>query len=76
MKKIYAFISLVGLVLFAGWNAFRAGQLSKANQIKAEAEEAAREYQNAGSEALIGGLDKELKVRNEKHNDTADNHFR
>jgi|GEM_PF-4112337 len=76
MKKIYAALSIISVVLLGIWKAFTSGQKSKDSEIKAETEEAARDYQNAGSEALIGGLEQEQKVQNEKVTDTASNHFR
>jgi ABC-type sugar transport system substrate-binding protein len=63
IKFIIAGAAGIALALFA---AFRSGGKSKVNKIKAEAEETAREYENAGSEAMIGGLEKEAQVKNEK----------
>ena len=40
---------------------FKGGQAAK-NKIKAETEAEAREYERAGYDALIGGLEKEKKI--------------
>ncbi len=59
MKSLIATIaSLIGNLF-----AYFAGQKSATNKLKAEAEETAREYERAGSEALIGGLEREQKLR-------------
>jgi len=66
MGKIYAAIAVIFGLIAAIFTAFFKGGQSKANEIKAETEEAAREYQSAGSDALIGGLENEAKVKDEK----------
>ena len=75
MSKIWAMLGIVMGAIAAIFGAFFAGSKSKANEIKAETEEAAREYQNAGSEALIGGLEDEQKVKNEQVDTDKRDHF-
>ena len=70
MKKIYAAAAIVFGAIIAVFTAFIAGGRSKENEIKAEAEAIAREYENAGSDAIIGGLEKERGVRSEKVDST------
>jgi len=72
IKLILAGAVGIALALFA---AFRSGGKSKINEIKAEAEETAREYENAGSEAMIGGLNKEAAVQDETIDTTKRDHF-
>ena len=58
MKTLIAvLVTLVGNVF-----AFLSGRSSATNKIKAEAEEAKAEYQQAGYDALIGGWEKEKKI--------------
>ena len=56
-KIVLFFATIVGI--FA---TFFAGKKAGKNEVKLAAEEGAREYQNAGSEAMIGGLEKEQKL--------------
>jgi len=75
MLKIKLFLAGAIAVIVAIFTAYRSGSKSKQNEIKAQAEEAAREYENAGSEAMIGGLQNELKVTNEDIDNLNRNHF-
>ena len=75
MGKIYAAAGIIfGVIaaIFTAW--FKGGQF-KENEIKAKSEETAREYQQAGSEAIIGGIEKENQVRNEKVDTDSRSHF-
>ena len=65
MGKIYAVMAFVGGLILAFLKIFSMGKTSAANKIKAETEEAAREYERAGSEALIGGLKREQEKADE-----------
>ena len=65
MGKIYAAMAFVGGLILAFLKIFSMGQTSATNKIKAESEEAAREYERAGSEALIGGLNREQEKADE-----------
>ena len=47
--------------IFSAFKLFSFIGKAKANEIKAEAEAEAREYEKAGSDALIGGLQREHK---------------
>ncbi len=70
MTRIYAFFAAAGAILIAIFSAFRFVEKSTVNRIKAEREEAASEYRQAGSEALIGGLEKEQEKISEAKNST------
>jgi hypothetical protein len=71
MSKIYAFVAFVGGLILAFLKIFSMGKTSAQNEIKAQTEETAREYENAGSEALIKGLEKE----SDEDNTSAGDHF-
>ena len=73
--KIYAMMGFVGGLILAFLKIFSMGKTSAANEIKAETEEAAREYENAGAEAYINGIENEAEVRNEKVTTSAVDHF-
>ena len=75
LNKLWGYIAAAGALVAAIFIAYFKGSQAKANEIKAETEEAAREYQNAGSEALIGGLEDEQKVKNEKVDTDKRDHF-
>ena len=76
MKRIYAAIAFIGGILLVILTAFKKGEKLKAAEIKAETEEVAREYERAGSEAMVAGLNKEKEVQNEVINpDDSRNHF-
>ena len=75
MSKVYALLAAIGGVLLAVLSAFKKGEKSGKAQVKAEAEEAARAYQEAGSEAMVTGLKAEQEIKNEKVNTTKRDHF-
>lgn len=75
MARVYAILAAIGAIIMTIFGAFRAGSKSKANEIKAEAEQAAREYRDAGAEATIAGLDRERKIINEKVDTASRDHF-
>ena len=75
MGKVYAILGFISAAFITVFLAYREGGKSKQNEIKAMAEEVAREYESAGSEALIGGISKEELVKNEAVNNTKRNHF-
>ena len=75
MAKLWAILGAIGGVILAIFSAFRAGSKSKTHEIKAQQEEAAREYEKAGSEALIGGLEKERQAKDEEVDTTKRDHF-
>ena len=75
MTKLWAMLGAIGGVILALFASFRAGAKGKANEIKAQQEQAAREYEKAGSEALIGGLENEQKVKDEEVDTTKRDHF-
>jgi len=74
-SKIWALLALAGMIVFGYLKVTVDAKKSARNKIKAEAEETAREYENAGSEAMISGLKKEAKVRNETINTSNRSHF-
>lgn len=74
-NKFLAVASVVGLLALGWLRVSRSSERAGQDKVKAEAEEAAREYQNGGSEALIGGLENEAKVRNEKTDTNIVDHF-
>ena len=76
-SKLWAALTAAFFLVGALITAYLKGGKARANEIKAETEEAAREYQNAGSEALIKGLEKESQVKHEKvDSDTFVKHFK
>ena len=75
MGKIYAMMAFVGGLILALLKIFSMGKTSATNKIKAESEEAAREYERAGSEALIGGLNREQEKTNEAIDTDKRDHF-
>ena len=75
ISKIKAGFVLAGIVLLGIWKVFTAGKKSGKAEIERVTSEAKADYENAGSEALIGGLENEIKVKNEIP-DSASSHFR
>ena len=75
MGKIYAMMAFVGGLILAFLKIFSMGKTSATNEIKAETEETAREYENAGADAYIGGMENEAEVKSEKVNTSAVDHF-
>ena len=63
--------SLLAVVFYALFQKKRADEASAA----LEREETAREYQQAGSEALIGGLKREEEAKHEKIDTVKRDHF-
>ncbi|WP_372743282.1 hypothetical protein [Neptunomonas sp.] len=74
-SKIWAFLAAIGGILLGVLKVFSLGQKSAENKIKAQQEEAAREYENAGSEAMISGLEKERKAKDDKVDTAKRDHF-
>lgn len=75
MLKLKAILAAIVGTVIALFMAFRKGEKSATNEIKAESEEAAREYERAGSEALIGGLKREQEKTNEAIDTDKRDHF-
>jgi gas vesicle protein len=75
MGKIYALFGVIAGIIAALFTAFAKGASSAENKIKAKQERAAREYENAGSEALIGGLENEQKAKTEPVDTNKRDHF-
>jgi len=75
MSRLYAILGIISGFFIALFTAFKSGQKSKAMEIKAETEEAARKYEQAGSEAMVAGLEKEEAVKNETVNHFPRDHF-
>lgn len=71
--KIYIAAALAAVATV--FVAFFSGSKSATNKIKAESEEAAREYERAGYEAGRAGLENEQKVRHEKVDASKRDHF-
>ncbi len=76
MGKIYAAIAAAfGLIATIFVAYFKGGQAKK-HEIKGKTEEAARKQQQASSNALVDGLEKEQEVRNEEVDaDSPRDHF-
>ena len=72
IKAIGAAILATIVAVFA---IFRKGEKSATTKIKAQAEEAAREYEQAGSEAMIGGLERESEALKKPIDTTRRDHF-
>ena len=68
MAAFFGFIATIFAAFYKG------GQSAK-NKIKAESEQAAREYERAGSEALIGGLKREQEAKTAKIDTDKRDHF-
>ena len=68
---IAAGASILAVVFYAMFQKKRADRAAEA----LEREEAAREYEQAGSEALIGGLTREERAKNEKVDTVKRDHF-
>ena len=69
LTKIKALLALIAGVALIGWRIFVSGKKSAKAEIKAQAEETAREYEQAGYEAARDGITREQEV-NEKPIDT------
>ncbi len=75
MTRVYIILaSLAGFIasLFA---VFTAGGRSARNKVLAQQAEDARQYQQAGIEAMTGGLENEQKVNNETIDTDNRDHF-
>ena len=75
MSKIYAFFAIIFGLIAAIFAAYRKGAQSSEDKIRAELAEVAREYENVGSEAMIGGLNHENRVKNETVDTDIRDHF-
>ena len=64
----FGYIPTIFAAFYKGWQ-------SAKNKIKAESEETAREYERAGSETLIGGLNREQENVNEDIDTDKRDHF-
>ena len=71
MKYITPILAVISAVF---WGLLQREKKEQA-QGKVEREETAREYENAGSEALINGLEKEQQVNNETIDTSKRDHF-
>ena len=75
LTKIKAYITAAASVAAVIFYALFQRQKAARAEEKAEREEAVREYQQAGYEALVGGLKNEERAKNEKVNTARRDHF-
>jgi len=68
---IVAFLSAI-VAIFA---AFKKGEKTKENEIKAESEAMAREVERANVDVMVEGLEREQVKQNEKVNTVKRDHF-
>ena len=73
--KIYSIILGMLSAVAGCFYIYAKGSKAKENEIKAQAAEEALDYLNAGSEAIITGLNKEGVIRNESHSSDNRDHF-
>lgn len=75
LAKIKKIGATVGGFLIIGLYALFQRELKKSAEERLEAEETAREYEKAGSEALVSGLKREQKKSNESIDTDKRDHF-
>ena len=75
LSKIKIFLAAGLGIAIAMIMAFRKGGKSAANEIKAETEASARDYQQEANKAILTGMEQEAKKRNEKIDTVNRDHF-
>ena len=71
----WGYLAAAGAAVAAIFIAYQKGRKGKEYEQRAMNEAAAREYERAGSEALVGGLENERKIADEKIDPTNRDHF-
>lgn len=75
IAKLKIWLAAAGAFAVAVMYALQQKAKAQSAEQRADMAEAAREYENAGSEAMVTGLHNEHKVRNEKADPDKRDHF-